>query len=125
MISTPSQIMHTQHGYNAPQPVQQITQNFGSMYKCFKLWFFIEVVYFYHIWFSVFRSTLNIVPQTEELLKKSRLPFGLTLHPFRDMKVVSMYTSTYVIIKISAYFSEFKYYSYLDNRSMPVLSYLY
>lgn len=37
--------------------------------------------------FSIFRCTLSSVPQTQELLKKSRLPFGLTLQPFRDMKV--------------------------------------
>ena len=35
---------------------------------------------------SIFRSTLVQVPQTEELLKKSRLPFAITLHPFRDVK---------------------------------------
>uniref|UniRef100_A0A0K0EQU4 VWFA domain-containing protein n=1 Tax=Strongyloides stercoralis TaxID=6248 RepID=A0A0K0EQU4_STRER len=33
----------------------------------------------------IMRSTLRVVPQTRELLKKSRLPFGITLQPFRDM----------------------------------------
>ncbi|CEF64314.1 von Willebrand factor, type A domain and Zinc finger, Sec23/Sec24-type domain and Sec23/Sec24, trunk domain and Sec23/Sec24, helical domain and Sec23/Sec24 beta-sandwich domain-containing protein [Strongyloides ratti] len=33
----------------------------------------------------IMRSTLRVVPQTRELLKKSRLPFGVTLQPFRDM----------------------------------------
>uniref|UniRef100_A0A0K0FN48 Protein transport protein Sec24A (inferred by orthology to a human protein) n=1 Tax=Strongyloides venezuelensis TaxID=75913 RepID=A0A0K0FN48_STRVS len=33
----------------------------------------------------IMRSSLRIVPQTRELLKKSRLPFGVTLQPFRDM----------------------------------------
>uniref|UniRef100_A0A1I7TX85 Protein transport protein Sec24A n=1 Tax=Caenorhabditis tropicalis TaxID=1561998 RepID=A0A1I7TX85_9PELO len=39
-----------------------------------------------HIDPNIFRSTLVQVPQTEELLKKSRLPFAITLHPFRDVK---------------------------------------
>lgn len=34
----------------------------------------------------VFKCSLSSVPETNELLKKSRMPFGLTLHPFRDMK---------------------------------------
>uniref|UniRef100_A0A0N5BS09 VWFA domain-containing protein n=1 Tax=Strongyloides papillosus TaxID=174720 RepID=A0A0N5BS09_STREA len=33
----------------------------------------------------IMRSSLRVVPQTRELLKKSRLPFGVTLQPFRDM----------------------------------------
>ncbi|CAO4374177.1 unnamed protein product [Caenorhabditis nigoni] len=39
-----------------------------------------------HVDPNIFRSTLVQVPQTEELLKKSRLPFAITLHPFRDVK---------------------------------------
>lgn len=39
-----------------------------------------------HVDPNIFRSTLVQAPQTEELLKKSRLPFAITLHPFRDVK---------------------------------------
>ncbi|CAD6197924.1 unnamed protein product [Caenorhabditis auriculariae] len=35
---------------------------------------------------NVFRCTVGMVPQSEELLKKSRLPLAVTLHPFRDIK---------------------------------------
>ena len=33
------------------------------------------------------RCSLNYVPQTKDLLNKSRLPFGLLLHPFKDLDV--------------------------------------
>ncbi|CAI4228469.1 unnamed protein product [Auanema sp. JU1783] len=46
---------------------------------------------------GVFRSTLNAVPQTEEILKKSRLPFGLTLHPFRDMKNLNIIQTSVIV----------------------------
>uniref|UniRef100_A0A7I4YP46 Protein transport protein Sec24A n=1 Tax=Haemonchus contortus TaxID=6289 RepID=A0A7I4YP46_HAECO len=45
----------------------------------------------------VFRCTLTMVPQTEELLKKSRLPFGLTLHPFRDMKNLNIIQTSTIV----------------------------
>uniref|UniRef100_A0A914CCA1 Protein transport protein Sec24B n=1 Tax=Acrobeloides nanus TaxID=290746 RepID=A0A914CCA1_9BILA len=40
--------------------------------------------------FDVFRCTMSAVPQTQELLKKCRLPLGLTLHPFKDLKNLSI-----------------------------------
>uniref|UniRef100_A0A158P905 Protein transport protein SEC24 n=1 Tax=Angiostrongylus cantonensis TaxID=6313 RepID=A0A158P905_ANGCA len=46
---------------------------------------------------SVFRCTLNMVPQTEELLKNSRLPLGLTLHPFRDMKNLNIIQTSTIV----------------------------
>lgn len=33
---------------------------------------------------DVLRSTLRRVPETASLLQKSRLPFGLLIHPFKD-----------------------------------------
>lgn len=36
--------------------------------------------------FRVFRCTVSAIPETQELLKKTRIPLGLTLHPFRDLK---------------------------------------
>ncbi|VDN56440.1 unnamed protein product [Dracunculus medinensis] len=35
---------------------------------------------------SIFRCTLWSIPQTQELLQRSRLPFGLSLQPLRDMR---------------------------------------
>uniref|UniRef100_A0A915CX28 Protein transport protein Sec24A n=1 Tax=Ditylenchus dipsaci TaxID=166011 RepID=A0A915CX28_9BILA len=35
---------------------------------------------------SVFRCTMSAIPETTELLNKCRLPLGLTLQPFRDLK---------------------------------------
>ncbi|KJH45939.1 Sec23/Sec24 trunk domain protein [Dictyocaulus viviparus] len=46
---------------------------------------------------SVFRCTLTVVPQSEELLKKSRLPLGLTLHPFRDMKNLNIIQTSTIV----------------------------
>ncbi len=34
---------------------------------------------------DIFRSTLNKIPETETLLKKSRLPLGVLVHPFKDL----------------------------------------
>ena len=34
------------------------------------------------------RCTLAAMPQTQELLKKARLPLGIECHPFKDMKVL-------------------------------------
>lgn len=39
---------------------------------------------------AIFRSTLGAVPGSPELLKKSRLPLGLILHPFKDMKSLTI-----------------------------------
>lgn len=36
---------------------------------------------------SVFRCTMNKIPETKELLNKSRLPLGVLIHPFRDINV--------------------------------------
>lgn len=36
---------------------------------------------------NVMRSTLQKVPETASLLQKSRLPFGLLIHPFCDYEV--------------------------------------
>ncbi|RCN26727.1 Sec23/Sec24 zinc finger, partial [Ancylostoma caninum] len=38
-----------------------------------------------------------MVPQNEELLKKSRLPLGLTLHPFRDMKNLNIIQTSTIV----------------------------
>ncbi|VDO31004.1 unnamed protein product [Onchocerca flexuosa] len=46
---------------------------------------------------SIFRCTLSSVPQTQELLKKSRLPFGLTLQPFRDMKNLNIIQTSSIV----------------------------
>ncbi|KAK3873886.1 hypothetical protein Pcinc_021127 [Petrolisthes cinctipes] len=35
---------------------------------------------------DVFRCTLTKVPETKTVLQKSRLPFGLLIHPFRDLE---------------------------------------
>jgi len=34
---------------------------------------------------DIFRSTLTKIPETDTLLKKSRLPLGVQIHPFRDL----------------------------------------
>ncbi|XP_055928214.1 protein transport protein Sec24A-like isoform X2 [Argiope bruennichi] len=39
---------------------------------------------------DVFRCTLTKVPDTNSLLQKSRLPFGILIHPFRDAASLSV-----------------------------------
>ena len=34
---------------------------------------------------DIFRSTLTKIPETESVLKKSRLPLGILIHPFKDL----------------------------------------
>ncbi|MFH4982139.1 hypothetical protein AB6A40_008848 [Gnathostoma spinigerum] len=46
---------------------------------------------------NIFRCTLCAIPQTQELLEKSRLPFGLTLHPFRDMKNLHIISTSTIV----------------------------
>ncbi|GMR48593.1 hypothetical protein PMAYCL1PPCAC_18788, partial [Pristionchus mayeri] len=46
---------------------------------------------------NIFRCTLNAVPQTDELLQKARLPFGLTLHPFRDCKQLNVIRANTIV----------------------------
>jgi len=45
---------------------------------------------------SLFRCTLSSIPEQQEMLKKSRMPFGLTLHPFRDMKNLTVIQTSIV-----------------------------
>ena len=33
------------------------------------------------------RCSLNVIPQTKDLLNKSRLPLGILIHPFKDLEV--------------------------------------
>lgn len=40
---------------------------------------------------DIFRCTLTRIPETDSLLKKSRLPLGVLIHPFRDLHVSSKY----------------------------------
>ncbi len=35
----------------------------------------------------VMRCSLNVIPQTKDLLNKSRLPLGILIHPFKDLEV--------------------------------------
>jgi len=37
--------------------------------------------------YSIFRCTLTKVPESNSLLQKSRLPFGVLIHPFKDLNV--------------------------------------
>jgi protein transport protein SEC24 len=37
--------------------------------------------------FSVMQCSLNVIPQTKDLLNKSRLPLGVLIHPFKDLEV--------------------------------------
>ncbi|XP_041079880.1 protein transport protein Sec24A isoform X2 [Polyodon spathula] len=45
---------------------------------------------------EVFRCTLTNIPQTQSLLNKAKLPLGLLLHPFKDMSLPVVTSSTIV-----------------------------
>lgn len=36
---------------------------------------------------DIFRCTVTKIPETDSLLKKSRLPLGVLIHPFKDLNV--------------------------------------
>lgn len=36
---------------------------------------------------DIFRCTLTKVPENKSVLQKAKLPFGLLIHPFRDLEV--------------------------------------
>ena len=44
-------------------------------------------VLFSFFFIRVMRCSLNVIPQTKELLNKSRLPLGILIHPFKDLEV--------------------------------------
>jgi hypothetical protein len=62
------------------------------------------------------RCSLNVIPQTKDLLNKSRLPLGILIHPFKDLevKIFSLQTNIYFHL-ISL---EFKCYPRHQNCSM-------
>lgn len=43
--------------------------------------------FFPHFHCRVMRCSLNVIPQTKDLLNKSRLPLGILIHPFKDLEV--------------------------------------
>ncbi|XP_072038207.1 protein transport protein Sec24A-like isoform X2 [Amphiura filiformis] len=46
---------------------------------------------------NVFRSTLSVMPQTQTLLQKSRLPLGLVIHPFKDLSHLPVIQSSVIV----------------------------
>lgn len=44
------------------------------------------IIYIFFI-SRIFRCTLNRIPETNNLLQKSRLPLGILIHPFKDLNV--------------------------------------
>lgn len=48
---------------------------------------------------DIFRCTLTKVPENKGIMQKSKLPFGLLIHPFRDLEV-----SAAVVSDLVAYF---------------------
>merc|ERR1719309_1676087 len=46
---------------------------------------------------DIFRSTLTKIPETDNLLKKSRLPLGVLIHPFRDLSHLPVIQCTTIV----------------------------
>ncbi|KAI1703848.1 sec23/Sec24 trunk domain-containing protein [Ditylenchus destructor] len=63
----------------------------------------------------IFRSTMAAVPETQELMNKCRLPLGLTLQPFRDLKNLTVIQTNIVRCKYCrTYINPYVYMP--DNR---------
>ncbi|XP_065212440.1 protein transport protein Sec24A [Planococcus citri] len=65
---------------------------------------------------DVFRCTLTKIPETKNLLDKSRLPLGILLHPFRDLTHLSVIQCSTIVRCRSCrtYINPFVYF--IDNR---------
>ncbi|CAF1266761.1 unnamed protein product [Rotaria magnacalcarata] len=46
---------------------------------------------------EVMRCSLNVIPQTKDLLNKSRLPLGVLIHPFKDLESLSVIQGTKIV----------------------------
>ncbi|CAF3246703.1 unnamed protein product [Rotaria socialis] len=46
---------------------------------------------------EVMRCSLNVIPQTKELLNKSRLPLGILIHPFKDLESLNVIQGTKIV----------------------------
>ncbi|KAL6426200.1 hypothetical protein ACFW04_009032 [Cataglyphis niger] len=65
---------------------------------------------------DIFRCTLTKVPESNSLLQKSRLPFGVLIHPFRDLNHLAVIQCT-TIVRCRAcrtYINPFVYF--VDSR---------
>uniref|UniRef100_A0A8C4MZK7 SEC24 homolog A, COPII coat complex component n=1 Tax=Equus asinus asinus TaxID=83772 RepID=A0A8C4MZK7_EQUAS len=64
---------------------------------------------------ELFRCTLTSIPQTQALLNKAKLPLGLLLHPFKDLQLPVVTSSTIVRCRsCRTYINPFV--SFLDQR---------
>ncbi|XP_041657044.1 protein transport protein Sec24A isoform X2 [Cheilinus undulatus] len=64
---------------------------------------------------EVFRSTLTSIPQSQSLLNKAKMPLGLLLHPFKDLSLPVVTSSTIVRCRsCRTYINPFV--SFLDQR---------
>ncbi|XP_034539234.1 protein transport protein Sec24A isoform X2 [Notolabrus celidotus] len=64
---------------------------------------------------EVFRCTLTSIPQTQSLLNKAKMPMGLLLHPFKDLSLPVVTSSTIVRCRsCRTYINPFV--SFLDQR---------
>nr|XP_046265894.1 protein transport protein Sec24A isoform X2 [Scatophagus argus] len=64
---------------------------------------------------EVFRSTLTSIPQNQSLLNKAKMPLGLLLHPFKDLSLPVVTSSTIVRCRsCRTYINPFV--SFLDQR---------
>ena len=50
---------------------------------------------------SVMRCTLKSIPTTQKLLAKVKLPFGLVIHPFKDLSSLPVITAGILYQKIT------------------------
>uniref|UniRef100_A0A7E4VFY4 Protein transport protein Sec24C n=1 Tax=Panagrellus redivivus TaxID=6233 RepID=A0A7E4VFY4_PANRE len=64
---------------------------------------------------AIFRCSVSAIPESADLVKKCRLPLGLTLHPFRDQRNLHILQTTIVRCRYCrAYINPYVYMS--DSR---------
>lgn len=51
----------------------------------------INIYFFFSFYSRVMRCSLNVIPETKDILNKSRLPLGILIHPFKDLEVNKIY----------------------------------
>ena len=65
---------------------------------------------------TVFRCTLNAIPQKQEEITKAKLPFGLLIHPFKDLQNLPVIQSPVIVRCKSCRTYINPFVSFIDQR---------
>ncbi|XP_077999051.1 protein transport protein Sec24A-like [Glandiceps talaboti] len=65
---------------------------------------------------DIFRTTLSSIPQTQQLLNKSKLPLGILIHPFKDLTHLPVIQSSVIVRCRSCRTYINPFVSFVDHR---------